>query len=141
MTALGRDVPRVDAVAKVTGAAAYPADRFPPDALVAKVVFTDRPHARLVALDAAPAEAVPGVVAVFTAADVPVNEYGLTQFDQPVLVGVEHTGRSDVPADVSRWEADHLAVVVAESGAAADEAAARLETCLLYTSDAADDRT
>ena len=28
-----------------------------------------------------------GVVAVFTAADVPVNEYGLTMFDQPVLVG------------------------------------------------------
>ena len=61
------------------------------------------------------AEAVPGVVAVLTAADVPVNEYGLTMFDQPVLVGLGSSGRSPVQADVSRWEADHLAVVVAES--------------------------
>ena len=92
---------RVDAAAKVTGAAAYPADRRPADALVAKVVFTDQPHARLTALDVAAAEATPGVVAVFTGADVPVNEYGLTLFDQPVFVTLDHTGRSAVPGDVS----------------------------------------
>ena len=33
-----------------------------------------------------PAEALPGVLAVFTAKDVPVNEYGLIMPDQPVLV-------------------------------------------------------
>ena len=59
--------------------------------------------------------ASPGVVTVVTAADVPVNEYGLTLFDQPVFIGLNDTGRSSVPCDVSRWEADHLAVVVAES--------------------------
>jgi len=118
---------RLDAVDKVTGAATYPADRIPADALVGKVVFTDQPHARLTRLDVSAAEAVPGVVAVFTGRDVPVNEYGLTHFDQPVFVTVEHTGRSEVPPDVSRWEADHLAVVVAESIEAAEAGAAAIE--------------
>ncbi len=120
---LGRSQLRTDAIGKVTGAAAYPADLFPPDALHAKVVFSDHPHARVVAMDTSAAEACDGVVAVLTSADVPVNEYGLTMFDQPVLVGVDHTGRSRVPCDVSRWEADHVAVVVAESAEAAGRAA------------------
>jgi CO/xanthine dehydrogenase Mo-binding subunit len=64
---------------------------------------------------------------VITGADVPVNEYGLTELDQPVFVTVEHTGRSVVPADVSRWEADHLALVVAETVAAAEAGAAAIE--------------
>jgi CO/xanthine dehydrogenase Mo-binding subunit len=110
---------RRDAYGKVTGEAGYPADRAPDTALHAIVVFTNQPHARLVALDCSTAEAVEGVVAVITSADVPVNEYGLTMFDQPVLIGVEHTGRSDVRCDISRWEADHLAVVIAETAEAA----------------------
>lgn len=124
---VGAHAIKVDAHAKVTGVAAYPADRIPADALHATAVFTNQPHARLVRLDTSAAEAMPGVVAVFTAADVPVNEYGLTEFDQPVLIGVEHTGRSKVPCDVSRWEADHLAIVVAETPAQATAAAAKLE--------------
>ena len=118
---------RVDAHAKVTGDAHYPADRIPAGALAARVVFTDQPHARLVRLDTTAAERVPGVIAVFTGRDVPVNEYGLTMFDQPVFVTVEHTGRSDVRCDVSRWEADHLALVVAESDAAATAGAAAID--------------
>ncbi len=117
---------RFDARDKVTGAARYPADGIPGDALVARVVFTNQPHARLVHFDAAPARAVEGVVAVLTSADVPVNEYGLTLFDQPVFVGLEHSGRSAVPCDVSRWEADHLALVVAETLEAAEAGAAAL---------------
>ncbi|MFQ5556247.1 MAG: xanthine dehydrogenase family protein molybdopterin-binding subunit [Acidimicrobiales bacterium] len=124
---VGASPRRVDAADKVTGAARYPADRIPTDALVAKVVFTNQPHARLSRLDTTAAESTPGVVAVFTGADVPVNEYGLTLLDQPVFVSVDHTGRSSVPCDVSRWEADHLALVVAETVAAAEAGAAALE--------------
>ncbi len=115
---------RIDSHSKVTGEAQYPADRIPDDALWAKVVFTDQPHARLLSLDVAAARATDGVVMVLTGADVPVNEYGLTLFDQPVLISTEHTGASDVPCDVSRWEADHLAIVIAESVEAAEAGAA-----------------
>ncbi len=106
---------RIDAEGKVDGSATYAADRAAHDALHAVVVFSDQPHARLRKLDVGPAESSPGVVAVVTAADVPVNEYGLTMFDQPVLVGLDHTGRSVVDPTVSRWEADKIAVVVAET--------------------------
>jgi CO/xanthine dehydrogenase Mo-binding subunit len=124
---IGEKTARIDAHAKVTGAAQYPGDRAPAQCLKAKVVFTNQPHARLTRLDAGAARAIPGVVAVFTGADVPVNEYGLTLFDQPVFITVEHTGRSPVPCDVSRWEADHLALVVAETLEAAEAGAAAIE--------------
>lgn len=124
---VGKPDLRVDAAAKVSGAARYPADVPAPGALAAAVVFSGRVHARLVSLDTSRAEAAPGVVAVLTAADVPVNEYGLTMPDQPVLVGPGGTGRATVASDVSRWEADHIAVVVAETAEEAWAAAELLD--------------
>ena len=125
--AVGKTPQRIDAVDKVTGAATYPADRVPDNALHAVVVFTNQPHARLVDLDFTDTLSATGVVTVVTAADVPVNEYGLTLFDQPVFIGLDDTGRSSVPCDVSRWEADHLAVVVAENLVQAREASALIK--------------
>ncbi len=123
---VGRSVVRPDALAKVTGAALYPGDIHREDFLHARVVFTGKPHARILELDVSAALSTPGVLEVLTAADVPVNEYGLTMFDQPVLIGPIHTGRSKVPCDVSRWEADHLAFVIAETEAAARAGAAAI---------------
>ena len=118
---IGISRPRADAPGKVTGDELYPADLAPADPLWARVVFSDQPHARMTEIDVSAAEAADGVVMVLTAKDVPVNEYGLTMFDQPVLVGLDDTGAARVAADVSRWEADQIAVVVAET---ADQAAA-----------------
>ncbi|HEX6386372.1 MAG TPA: xanthine dehydrogenase family protein molybdopterin-binding subunit [Anaerolineae bacterium] len=107
---------RVDAAGKVSGATLYPGDITPDNLLHGKVVFSNQPHARMVSMDLTRARAVPGVVAIFTAKDVPVNEYGLILPDQPVLVGLG----SDKPcSDVSLWEGDQVALVVAESEAAA----------------------
>jgi CO/xanthine dehydrogenase Mo-binding subunit len=107
-------IPRLDGPDKVTGAALFPADLARADFLHALIVFTDQPHARLLSLDIDAALATPGVIDVVTAADIPQNEYGLVIRDQPVLIGV---------GDISRWEADQLCVVVAESVAAAREGA------------------
>ncbi len=127
-TGMGRSVRRIDAEDKTTGTASYPGDRWPEGVVHAVIVFTDQPHARITSLDTSAAEAADGVLLVLTAADVPVNEYGLTMADQPVMIGPVTTGRSPVPADVSRWEADHLAVVVADTQAQALAAAALIET-------------
>ena len=124
---IGRTVIKEDAAAKVTGKARYPGDIDLPDSLAAKVVFSNEPHARMVSMDTSTAFAIDGVVEVVTAGDIPVNEYGLTMFDQPVLIGVDGTGRSPVPSDVSRWEADQIAVVIAETEEAALVGAAALE--------------
>jgi CO/xanthine dehydrogenase Mo-binding subunit len=123
---VGQPQVRRDAPAKVTGHAVYPGDIQHADALHAKVVFSDQPHARMVSMSVDAARAVPGVVAVLTAADVPLNEYGLTMFDQPVFVGLDDNGASKVPCDVSRWEADHIAVVIAETPGAAEAGAAAI---------------
>jgi CO/xanthine dehydrogenase Mo-binding subunit len=124
---VGASVIREDAWAKVTGAARYPGDIPVTDALEAKVVFSNQPHARMVSMNTERARNTEGVVEVITATDIPMNEYGLTMFDQPVLIGVDGTGRSPVPSDVSRWEADAVAVIVAETAQAALRGAQALE--------------
>ncbi len=111
--------PRVDALGKVTGAAPYPGDVTPPDLLHAKVLFSGQPHARMRSMDISAALALPGVVAVLTATDVPNNEYGLIMPDQPVLIGL---GSANPIAEVSRWEGDQVALVVAESETVAAQA-------------------
>jgi len=123
---VGTSPVRFDALAKTQGTAMYPGDRVEPNALVAKVVFTGQPHACLLSLDVSAAEAIDGVVTVVTAADVPRNEYGLTKFDQPVLISPVDNDNVSVATNVSRWEADHLAVVVAETLAAAEQGAAAI---------------
>ena len=126
-TSVGASAQRCDALDKVTGSAEYAGDLVPENALFAHIAFSNEPHARMVGMNIDAAKAAPGVVAVLTAADVPVNEYGLTMFDQPVLVGLGDTGRTAVDAGVSRWEGDKVAIVVAESPTQAAAAAALIE--------------
>ena len=114
-----QSIHRIDAVGKVTGATLYPGDITPPNLLHGKVLFSQQAHARMVAIDTSRAEAVPGVVAILTAKDVPVNEYGLIMPDQPVLIGL---GSNKPHSDVSRWEGDQVAVIIAETELAASQA-------------------
>lgn len=119
MRAIGSSLPRIDAAAKVTGTALYAGDIDMPNQAWMKIVFAGVPHARIHAVDVEAARAAPGVLAVLTAADVPVNEYGLNKMpDQPVLCG---PGSSEQAATVL-WEADHVALVIAETQAQAEAA-------------------
>lgn len=110
---------RVDAKGKVTGETQYPSDINIEGQLWMKIRYSDRVHARVKSIDTSQAEALPGVIAIYTAKDVPNNEYGLTMFDQPVLCG---PGSNKDWGDVVRCLADHVAVVVAESEELAAEA-------------------
>src|SRR3990170_819123 len=119
MTTVGRSLQRIDALGKVTGETLYPGDIYLPGMLSMKILFAGRPHAIVRRLDTERAKRMPGVVAVFTASDVPVNEYGLIVPDQPVLCG---PGSAKPYADRVRFVGDQLAVVVAEDEAAAARA-------------------
>lgn len=119
---IGKPLPRVDARGKVTGETPYSGDLNMPDMLHMKILFADRPHARVLSIDTSRAEASPGVRAVYTAKDVPVNEYGLQWQDQPVLCG---PGSAKPGADVVRFVGDQVAAVVAQTEAQA-AAAVRL---------------
>ena len=86
-TTVGQNAFRTDAVSKVTGAALYPGDLTLPHMAHMKILFARRPHAIVKSIDTSKAKQAPGVIAIFTAKDVPNNEYGLIIPDQPVLVG------------------------------------------------------
>src|SRR3990170_6462818 len=111
MSLIGQSVPRLDALGKVTGEALFPGDINMPEQAHMKILFAGRPHAVIRNLDTRAAESHPGVLAVLTAKDVPVNEYGLIVPDQPVLCG---PGSTKPYADRVRFVGDQVAFVVAE---------------------------
>jgi CO/xanthine dehydrogenase Mo-binding subunit len=123
MSVIGKSIQRVDAVEKVTGKALYPGDINRPNQAYMKILFAGRPHASITKIDSTSAEAIPGVVAVFTAKDVPVNEYGLIMPDQPVLCG---PGSSKPYAERVRFIGDQVALVIADQEAIAAEAVKRI---------------
>jgi CO/xanthine dehydrogenase Mo-binding subunit len=123
LLSVGQNVKRFDALGKVTGETPYPGDIDIEGQLWMKIRFSDRAHACITAIDTAEAMRIPGVVAIITAKDVPVNEYGLVTKDQPVLCGI---GSTIDGADIVRCYMDNVALVVAETEAIAAEAAKRI---------------
>ena len=116
---IGQSVKRIDARGKVTGETRYPGDIDIDGQLWMRIKFSERAHARVLQVDAGRAEALPGVVRVFTSRDVPVNEYGLVTKDQPVLCG---PGGEKAGTDIVRCYMDMVATVVAETDAIAQAA-------------------
>ncbi len=82
---IGTAAPRVDGVAKTTGAARYAADVALPGMLWMRALRSPFPHARIARIDASRAERLPGVHAVLTGADVAGVLYGRRLRDAPVL--------------------------------------------------------
>ena len=117
---VGKSTPRVDALGKVTGKTPYSGDLSMKGMLHMKILFAGRPHARIKRILVDHAQGAPGVVAIYTAKDIPVNEYGLQWRDQPVLCGPDSSKEG---ADVVRFVGDQVAIVVARTEAQA--AAAR----------------
>ena len=120
MEIVGQSIQRIDAVDKVSGKALYAGDYNLPEQLYMKVLFAKKPHAIVKSVDTRIAEQAPGVVAIFTAKDVPNNEYGLGIKDQPVLCG---PGSNIAFADHVRYVGDKIALVVAETEKQAEHAA------------------
>ena len=102
---VGSSILKPDSTAKVTGQAIFAADITRPGMLFAKVARSTVAHATIEEIDVSEAAAMPGVVAVFTAKDIPgTNGVGMIIKDEPVLAG-----------DKIRRIGDALALVVAES--------------------------
>lgn len=73
---VGKDVPRTDALPKVTGAAQYVADLHMPGMLHAAVLRSPHPNARILSIDTSAARAMPGVKAVITGEDTAKRKWG-----------------------------------------------------------------
>lgn len=112
LTSVGKSTTRIDAYGKVVGTTLFSGDLSLPGMLHMKILFAMHPHARVTHIDTEEASSIPGVVAIFTARDIPVNEYGLQKNDQPVLCGPNST---KVDGDIVRFVGDQIAAIVAET--------------------------
>jgi len=102
---IGTRARRFDAPDKALGRERFASDEYPENLLWAGALRTGVAHGLVRGVDTARAKAMPGVVAVLTAADVPgLNRQGFVHADMPVLCGekVRHAG-------------DPVALVVAET--------------------------
>ena len=106
---VGHSVPRVDGIEKVTGKAKFLGDLAIPGMLQGKILRSTYPHARILAIDTSRAESLPGVAAVFTAADL-----GDTV--------PTYNGRPVIAANRVRYVGEPVAAVAATDLATAEEA-------------------
>ncbi len=81
-TVIGRPLPKVDAWAKVVGETKYADDLFLPRMAYAKLLRSAHAHARIRSIDTSRASALPGVLAVVTAADLPRVKFGILPVSQ-----------------------------------------------------------
>ncbi|MGE0563526.1 MAG: molybdopterin-dependent oxidoreductase [Pseudolabrys sp.] len=83
---IGKNVRRLDAPGKVTGALKYAGDMTMPGLLHVHVLRSPHAHAKIVSIDTAAAQAMAGVEGVITCDDVPGKDgFGVFVHDQPVM--------------------------------------------------------
>ena len=73
LAVVGKPLPKVDAVSKVTGRAIFADDLLLPRTLHCKILRSPHPHARIASIDASAARRIPGVKAIITGADLPIK--------------------------------------------------------------------
>ncbi|HSP09989.1 MAG TPA: xanthine dehydrogenase family protein molybdopterin-binding subunit [Candidatus Dormibacteraeota bacterium] len=117
---IGRPMRRVEDERLITGRGRFAGD-IKLDGL-AHVAFcrSTLPHARIRAIDRSGAAAMPGVVAVWTAEDLPEVSAGLSDFGPP---GIEQRGRPVLNRDEVNYVGEAFALVVAETSYQALDAA------------------
>src|SRR3989304_3350121 len=106
---VGQNVLRVDGVEKVTGKAKFTGDLKTPGMLYGRILRSPYPHARIVSIATSAAEALPGVAAVLTAADLSdVYPY--------------YSGLPVIAVEKVRYAGEPVAAVAAEDQETAEEA-------------------
>jgi CO/xanthine dehydrogenase Mo-binding subunit/aerobic-type carbon monoxide dehydrogenase small subunit (CoxS/CutS family) len=114
---IGKNVRRIDAPGKVSGALKYAGDMVLPGMLHVQVLRSPHAHARIVSIDTSAAEAMEGVEDVITCADVPGEDgFGVYVNDQPVMA-----------RDKVRYVGEAVAAVAAEDLLTAKRALAAIK--------------
>ena len=109
---LNRSIPRVDAYDKVTGKARYAGDLEFAGMLFGGTLYSPYASARVTRIDTSKAQAVPGVKAVMTFAD---------------LTKMESWGSYRYMTDIIRFQGDAVAIVAADTHEAVEDALAAIE--------------
>ncbi len=116
---IGKNMPRIDSRAKVTGEAKFTADLKLPRMLVGKILRSPHPHARILNIDASEALRIPGVKCVVTGKDTRGTKWGVFGYtqDQEFLtrdkvryVGDEVAGVAATTEDIALEALDRIRV-------------------------------
>ena len=103
---VGSRVHRIDVAEKVQGYGKYPDDIYVDGMCYGSAVRSEYPRARVLSIDTSEAEALPGVVCVLTAKDIPGKNYvGHIKKDQPTLIPV---------GEITHYLGDSVALVCAK---------------------------
>ncbi len=136
---IGKPLPRKEDARLITGKGRFTDDFTLDGQAYAVMVRSPYPHARIVAIDAAAAKKMPGVLGVFTGADcaadklapIPHDPVPKTKFDMKLTGpggGAVFIGPNALlPADKARHVGEAVAMVVAETKAQAMDAAEAVE--------------
>ena len=120
MAYIGSSVKRKEDVPLLRGIGKYVGDIRRPGMVHAAILRSTRAHARLAAIDATAALALPGVVGVITAADMP----GLKTIPMRtgIMEGLKRSQQTPIATDRVRYVGDPVAVVVAQDRYIAEDA-------------------
>ena len=117
---------RPDGIPKVTGRAQYGADLKLPGMIYGKILRSPHAHARIISIDTSAAEKLPGVKAVMTAADLPVQNFDYIGPER-VAVNFWHVTRNIMAREKAYYEGHAVAAVAAISNSIAEEACALIK--------------
>ena len=113
---VGKPLPRVDGLAKLTGQAKYTTDLTLPNMVYGKLLRSPLPHAKIVSIDTSQAEKLPGVEAVITGKDTFGIRYAFV--DTPNFPGEERP----LAEDKVRFVGEAVAAVAAADPDIAEDA-------------------
>ncbi len=119
---LGRQIPKVDALEKVTGRAQFGADITLPRALECKVLRSPYAHARITRIDTSRATALPGVMAVISGQDLPTLTPGAPGAYGTTTVRDYYLSHEVLARDKVLFHGQPVAAVAATSSDIAEEA-------------------
>ena len=126
---IGKSVPRPNARKLVEGRGQYVDDMLLPRMVHVAFVRSPHPHAKIGKIDGAAALAVPGVLRVFTGADLaPHCDPWVATLAH--LKGMKSAPQHPLPLERATWVGEAVAAVVAESRRIAEDAVAKVRSTI-----------
>ncbi len=119
---IGKRVPKVDALERVTGKATFGADIHLPGMLHGKVLRSPHAHARIKRIDVSKALALEGVKAVVTAADLPSMEQAAGTVGGELMVNLVDLRKMTIAHDKALYDGHPIAAVAATTPEIAERA-------------------
>ncbi len=98
LKAVGKRIPKIDAIDKATGRVEYIQDIKLAGMLHGKILYSKYPHARIVHIDTSKAKQLTGVRAILTGKDIPEIKFGVYKDNRPLKIGKVRSYRDEVAA-------------------------------------------